>query len=831
MKHRLIEVGVSIIRHRYFKCVCQIVLFSSIFYLAFWVRTEGVDTIPDGQFYGNDAYLYYNQAQIISAEGGLPKRDMSRWLPIGRDNEQMLPLYSFVLAYAHKLIASFFPNVSLYQVTLYAPVVCFCLGLGVLCFFIYRTFGCFFSSIVAIFLATLFGTIARSVAGFSDRDSWCWLLGVLLVSIHLASLISHRRRNRWLFTCLSGVTMFLGGFSWEGFGVFLIIILFVEMWVFITNEADDGLAQYFVWVLIFVPALYLISPAYHSGYGFSKHLAALVLIPSLVLLGIRGIRFMLISYTPFAAKLQGHERTVSLCLVLTTLLGAVIYVLTQLNTFVYTAVPFSQTQLLASVGELQNPEHAVWVLRWGGVFVCGSLGFLITSTRYGNKRLLIPILLLFITTSLFRHPLETVFSTTIGKFLLPDAPTESIAQFSQTLNHVFFFTACVLCSIAFLIIAWHRKKPAKNELIFVAFVFWYLCWVALARDALRYDFFTSAAFAFFAAHFLTILTQIGSQKIRNSQYVTNKFRQHVPHAVLTTGATCTLLALLLFWAPFGGHAQHLLHIEQHRRTPSPGDTPTAAALNWIKTELSPDAVIAADWTMGNQLNVIGNVKTIADPDHFLQYWIHLYCRHVYCAQSEKEALEYLKTRKVTHLIITNDEAFYTGDIDALIGSDDTGDRAFKRTLLKILHTDDGIPWRLFEPKNTPFAYIETPFDIISPYLNATLLNGDIIQLPYIAYDPTQQKLSPPFTETADNPYGGVLLGYDGSGHLSNAAYLPPNSWNSLLVRLFMREDYSNAFIQVYPIEPQTNDTIKIWEIHYPHDIEKKDEYLNIEPKK
>ncbi len=831
MKHQIIEVSVAVIRHRYFKCVCGITLFLGILYLAFWIRTEGVDTIQDGQFYGNDVYLYYNQAKTISADGLLPKRDMSRWLPIGRDNEQMLPLYSFVLAYAHKLIASFFPNVSLYHVVLYAPVVCFCLGLGVLCFFLYQTFDWFFSGIVGIFLATLFGAISRSVAGFSDRDSWCWLLGVLLISIHLASLITPRRRDRWLFTCVSGVTMFLGGFSWEGFGVFLIVILFVEMWVFITTEMDDGLGQYFVWVLIFVPALYLISPAYRSGYGFSKHLASLVLISSLVLLGIRGIRFMLISYPPFAAKLRVHARTVSLCLVLTTLLGAVIYVLTQLNTFAYTAVPFSQTQLLASVDELQNPEHAVWVFRWGGVFVCGSLGFLLAGTRYGNKRLLIPILLLFIITSLFRNPLEAVFSATLGELLFADAAPESIARFSTTLNNVFFFTACIVCVIAFLLVAWHRKKPAKNELIFVTFAVWYLCWVTLAREALRYDFFTGVAFAFFAAHFMITSTHILSQKIRGSQYVTDKFRKNVPHVALTTGATCTLLALLLFWSPFGGHAQHLLHIEQHRRTPFPGDTPTAAALDWIKTELSPDAVVAADWTMGNLLNVIGNVKTIVDPDHYLQYWIHLYCRHVYCAQSEKEALEYLKTREATYLIITSDEAFYSGDIDALIGSDDTDDKAFKRTLLKILHTDDGIPWRLFEPKNTPFAYVETPFDIVSPYLNATLLNGDTIQLPYIAYDLTQQKLSPPFTETADNPYGGVLLGYDGHGHLSNAAYLPPNSWNSLIVRLFMREDYTNAFIQVYPIDPQTNDTIKIWEIHYPHDIEKKDEYLNIKPKK
>lgn len=109
--------------------------------VAFWIRIQSTTAIPEGHFTGVDAYIYYFQGQQISEHGTLPARDMHRWLPLGRDNGQTLNLYAYVLAYTHKAVVWFFPNVTLYDVTLYMPVLCFCIGLGVLCLFLDGTFG------------------------------------------------------------------------------------------------------------------------------------------------------------------------------------------------------------------------------------------------------------------------------------------------------------------------------------------------------------------------------------------------------------------------------------------------------------------------------------------------------------------------------------------------------------------------------------------------------------------------------------------------------------------------------------------------------------------
>ena len=46
----------------------------------------------------------------------------------------------------------------------------------------------------------------------------------------------------------------------------------------------------------------------------------------------------------------------------------------------------------------------------------------------------------------------------------------------------------------------------------------------------------------------------------------------------------------------------------------------------------------------------------------------------------------------------------------------------------------------------------------------------------------------------------------------------------------MREEYSDAFVQVYPSHSDDVAEVKVWEIHYPPEIKTNDKYLAPEPK-
>ena len=604
-----------------------IFLIVGILCLAAFIRLQGITNVPSGQLTESDGYFYYWQAQLIAEHGKLPERDMSRWLPLGRDLTQTLNLYGYILAYIHKGIAWVFPNVTLYYITIYTPVVCFCIGLGALCLFFYRTFGILFSSIVGVLLATLPGAISRSTAGFGDRDSWCLMLGILAVITYLASLQSQQPRKCLLWTLASGFAMFLGGISWEGFGVFLSIILLVEIWRFLTSETEDRLGVYLIWTCTFVPPLYFVSPAYRSGQGFATHIAALMLVPPLVLFVIRYLRHLLITKVPVTAKFHLHARTLAFGLTLASIILALGYILMQSKTLVDTTVPFSQSTLMQSIEELESTFLAYWMTHYGSIFVLGSLGIAMAVLRFWKWQGLVfaTPLVLFTGTTFYRSVLDPILGTSVV--------------------NIEFGIAVATCVIGFLVLAWRRQGAVKNEFIYIAFTLWFLFWVALARDAKRYNFFVGVSIAFFTADLLLFL----------ATFYANKVKRRVPQLLLRTAIPVLILTLILFYSPVGGHANRALPAAIKSRRAIPGRGSLAQAFDWIKRNLPAHAVVAAHWNHGSQLNVLAGVKTIVDQDHYIPHWIALYRQHVTFAETEHEALEFLISHGVTHLILTGKE--------------------------------------------------------------------------------------------------------------------------------------------------------------------------------
>lgn len=623
------------------------ILLCATLVVAFWIRIQGLPNIPEGQFTGNDPYLHYWQAQIVSEQGRLPARDMHRWLPLGRDYGQSMTAYAYGVAYTHRAITVLFPNVSLYQISLFSPAVCFVLGLGVLCLFLHRTFGWLFSSVVGIFLATLPGVVERSAAGFSDRDSWCLMLGIFAVTTYLASLQTQSSRWRLFLTLASGFSIFLGGMSWEGFGVFVSVILVMELWRFITSEEDKGLRLYSLWVCTFVPMLYLASPAYRSGEGFTKHLFAFVLMPPLVLLGIRAVRHFLITKSSLAEKLRPHARNLSLGLVLASFALALGYVWMQLGTFASTTVPLSQNELMQTVGELNTPDYRYWVFRYGSLFFLGSLGFISAGIHLwkNNGTVLAVFIFLFMLATFFRARLETFLGASGCQIL--------------------FFVSLGCISLLLLFIAWRQGEVPEQELIYVGMAAWFLMWVALSRDAKRYDFFIGLPIAFFTADLIRRVGIYISDNLKNVQFLSADFRERLPLRIIRVCITIVIVTMLMYWTPAGEHAKRAISAATQMRQAAPGDTPAAKAFEWMKIELSPTAVVAARWGFGSMLNVLGGVKTVIDQDHYIQHWILLFNKHVRDATDARSALEFLKTHGATHLMLTQrqpPEGFLQGEL-------------------------------------------------------------------------------------------------------------------------------------------------------------------------
>ena len=452
-----------------------------------------------------------------------------------------------------------------------------------LCLFFDRTFGLLFSSIVGLLLATLPGVVERSAAGFSDRDSWCLMLGIFAITSYLASLQAQNPRSRLLWTLASGFTVFLGGISWEGFCVFLSIILCIEFWRFLTDGKEERLRLYLLWVCTFVPSLYLASPVYRNGEGFATHLFAFVLVPPLILLGIRVLRHVLTTKSLFAAKFRSHVRNLSLGLVLASLTLAFGYVWSQFHTFASTPVPLGQNQLMQTVGELNMPDYRYWVFRYGSLFFLGSLGFMSVSIRLWKKSgtVLGVFIFFFMLTTFFRGQLEILLGT-MG-------------------CDVLFFTSLGGIFLVLIFIAWQRRASPRPELVYVAMGIWFLLWVALSRDAKRYDFFIGLPIAFFTTGLICRIGSSMTEKLKDATFLSTDFRELLPLHVIKVGIAVVIVAFLMYWKPAGEHAERAISAATQMRRATPGNTSVAKVFEWMKKELPDTSIVAANWSYGSQL--------------------------------------------------------------------------------------------------------------------------------------------------------------------------------------------------------------------------------------
>ncbi len=82
----------------------------------------------------------------------------------------------------------------------------------------------------------------------------------------------------------------------------------------------------------------------------------------------------------------------------------------------------------------------------------------------------------------------------------------------------------------------------------------------------------------------------------------------------------------------------------------------------------------------------------------------------------------------------------------------------------------------------------------------------------------------------ENEHGGVVIVFDEDQQPAAAYYIPNIGWDNLAVRLYFRGDIPGIFVPVYPVDKDPTAEVKVWEIHYPPDIQANPKYLATEPK-
>lgn len=561
------------------------------FAFSLWHRTRVSYEALGGRFTGNDAYLYYRQSERILEDGRLPKRDMERWLPLGRDLSLLHNLYSYVVAYSYRAARVFFPNLTLHTFSCYAPPVLFAMTAALFTAALFSLYGWEAAGLGSLFFVLSPPVASRTSLGFADRDAFCLFLAVLMGALYLWQINASRRRNRIALAAACGFTACVGCIAWEGFGAFALCVLLPKT-IIAWRQKERALELYVFCACLALPLL-VFSSSHHFWVVPTEpaHPVGLIavfpamLAPSLVfvrqaLRGRQHIGLKLASFLP-ALLLVGF-------LIQRALLSG--------EAAAAFAVPFSDSRLMQSVSELRDMDAEGWKVHFSGLPIIAALGVVGSWLR---------LLYLYARRLDISASMETSLFAAGWVGIWGYLTTGSI-RYAVML-------APVIAAVSAVFLVWighaiQQKAPSRT---------------IESGGETKQDGKESKKYGFAAREALRYI------------YVTL-----IPMAIL-------------YWGPAGRIAPRAAEAVA-LRPPIPSQT-AVEAYRWISEHASNNngerPIVAARWGIGSQLNVLADARTIEDQDLWKHYWIHLSAQRLYCAVNETEALMFLKTRNVEYWLL------------------------------------------------------------------------------------------------------------------------------------------------------------------------------------
>ncbi len=309
----------------------------------------------------------------------------------------------------------------------------------------------------------------------------------------------------------------------------------------------------------------------------------------------------------------------------------------------------------------------------------------------------------------------------------------------------------------------------------------------------------------------------------------------------------------------GGYALHIRHGLPALLLAE--DSRVKKAFAWIRENTETDAVIAAHWEYGSWLNLLSNRATIVDEQQ-PGNWTNVMAKEVFVANNDIQgALEFLKTHEADYLFLTHRNIKYIEYICKEAGvTNNIGIPVFGNVIQDVQVTDKETGavqtyYRYWLPKwqsavggynltvdaktypvdkwyiSSIYVQVDTVEGIVTPIkaLVELNLNGSVEYLPpeYLRYGDTV------LNADTQNTFLPCTLVIDSVGHAEpmrwHIVYLSPDMRSSLMVRLFLFNEFSEIFERVYPTSETLEDfAAQVWKIHYPDNIETKPEYLHID---
>ncbi len=601
-----------------------------------------------------DPYLFLRWAKEIVAKGSLSMVDSFRYVPLGYNTSEELPGVTYSIAYLHKFLSLFSPDIAVEYVAIILPVVFFALTLIAFFFMVKKLFednkhSKMIALISTAFLAVFPGFVHRTLAGVPEKESIAFLFLFLAVYFMASAWKAKDWKGASLLGLAAGISTGLMGLSWGGITfLFVIVSLSAFVYFFTKNFEGKSILAYAGWIIGFTPILYT-----HQKYG--SLLTSTTSGFSYFVLGL-----MVLNYALFNTRLKERlklerirtpDKFKTLAILIVLGLLAILIIDPAMISREYQGVssqllkPFEGDRFTVTVAENNRPFLNTWRGEFGWIFWIFILGSLFLIFEYALS-----------LSNLNRIILTSAYAVLVFGLAFTRIKPESILNGSHPLSIALFIGSILLfaASLVYLCFREDNLEFSNGAILALTWIFFALLSV---RGAVRLLYFLYPIVAIISGYVVVRL----SQKFFESTSETKRF---------VYAAFAAVVAIMLISQFYSLSVS--AHNQASASVPSSYNVQWQKAMSWVRGNTPSDAVFAHWWDYGYWVQTIGERPTVLDGGNAIVYWDYLMGRAI-TSPNEIEALEFYYSHNVSYLLLDSSDI---GKYQAFssIGSDENYDR-------------------------------------------------------------------------------------------------------------------------------------------------------------
>src|SRR3989344_4605065 len=829
--------------------------------LSIYIRTLNVSSLEGKYPLELDPFLFLRYTKEIAEKGTLDEIDHMRYAPIGYNTSGENTLLSYVMVYLYKFIKLFNPNTTIEQAVFIYPVIAFALTLLIFFFLVKKLFEEKTAILATAFLAVIPSvTLYRTMYGFADKEALGILLMILSFYFYITGLQKENIKQKLIYGTLAGISTGLMSLIWGGFQFVLVTIALFTFIELLTERIK--LENYYVHLTWSLFTIYFLTKSRYELKILLESTTITLVILSLI---VFTFYYLILKFKPeIKTKLEKYLPISILSLLISFILGILGGSIVQGPSFLIQQItnlisrfttPIGTSTLIQTISEAQTATFSFW---WNQhyylliIFIIGAITLFYTTikdinfefknpnqkTKY-HKFYLIIIFSLIILGIIFTNENNTLISKTL--FNLPIL--------------IFGIYSLVILTYGFYKDKDLIKEIQKIDQKYIFILTWLIISMVAAKGAVRLFIITTPIIALISSY---LIIKMYNYTVNSNNKLFKKLGIVIllivlifPSNVFSLDTRGSLLSLTSASLSYAKKIQPIITLQWR------------SAMDWLQQVTPENSIIASWWDYGYWIQTAGNRSTVLDGGNAIGYWNYLMARQVLTSNSSIEALEFLKTHNVTHLIISGDDINKYHAISR-IGSDN-GDKLsnFKPLLVVPQYSKKSENFILFYFSNTinldenfnfkNKVYLKDKSQIESITLPTTITNDginfqqpkatismgaqtDTVPLECLIYKKKEIKYNEPGLK-------GCLMIVDYADekgkdpNIKSGIYISPKSRNTLFTELYLFENEVEDFNLIYS-SPEYNKQItfyvpqslflgpiKIWEITYPENIKPNEQYL------